>query len=251
VLRSLAVLLAVALLAASPPPAAAPSAPAPAADRVAELAGSWTCRNPSGVLSTAAYRAERGGIAATETNTAGAVTATGVFTPNSSGWSVERTTKYGTFSGYAPAWTTDPWIVTESQKHGAEILYARIDDRTLRRTFRISGRPAYAGEICAKGDAPPDPALCAVADVPAVVVHAMMPDTPVAAQQNHVSATVDVLVSLDAAGHVVSATIEKSGSVLVNDSALAAARGSTYQPALHDCKPAPSTYLFKVEYNAQ
>jgi hypothetical protein len=38
---------------------------------------------------------------------------------------------------------------------------------------------------------------------------------------------------------------------VLDGSALAAARGSTYVPALHDCKPAASTYLFRVEYNAQ
>jgi hypothetical protein len=247
-LRSLAVLLAIALLDASP--AAAAASPMPG-DRVAELAGSWTCRNPAGGLSTIAYRAEHGGIAATETSAAGAVTATDVFTPNSSGWSVERAATYGRFSGYAPAWTTGPWIVTESQKHGAEIRYERIDDRTLLRTFHISGRPAYAGEVCARGGTPPDPALCAVPDVPAAVVRAMLPDTPVAAQGMHLSASVDVLVSLDAAAHVVSATVERSGAAVLDGSALAAARGSTYVPALHDCKPVPSTYLFRVEYNAQ
>jgi len=79
----------------------------------------------------------------------------------------------------------------------------------------------------------------------------MMPDTPFLAQQNHVRANVDVLVSLDAAGRVTGAAIEKSGAGVVNDAALAAARGSTYQPALHDCKPVASTYTFRVEFNSQ
>jgi TonB family protein len=257
-MRSLAVLLAVALLAASPSPSASPlsvAKPTPAAsagDRVAELAGSWTCRNPFGSLSAVAYRAERGGVAATETSTAGAVTATEVFTPiPSGGWTVERTAKYGSFSGYAPAWTSGTWVITESQKHGAEIRYERIDDRTLIRTFRISGHPPLTGEVCARGGAPPDPALCAVPDVPASVVKAMMPDTPLAAQQNHVSATVEVLVSLDAEGRVTGATIQRSGLPVLNDASLAAARGSTYRAALHDCKPVPSTYSFKADFNAQ
>jgi TonB family protein len=250
-LRSIAIVLAVALLAASRPPGDGRSPGRAAPDRVAELAGTWTCRDPAGALSTVTYRAERGGVAATETDAAGAVTANDVFTPSSSGWSVERTAKYGTFSGYASAWTTGPWIVTESQKHGAEIRYERIDDRTLRRTFHISGRAPYAGEVCARGSAPPDPALCAVPDIPALVVRAMFPDTPAAAEGSHLSASVDVLVSLDAAGHVVNATVERSGAAVLDGSALAAARGSTYQPALHDCKPAASTYLFKVDYNAQ
>jgi TonB family protein len=249
-MRSPAALLAIALLAASPQPAASPPA-AHAGDRVAELIGSWTCRNPFGVLSSIVYRAERGGIVATETSAGGTVTANDFFTPvPSGGWTVERAAKYGSFSGYGLAWTTSPWNIAEPQKHGAEIRYERIDDRTLKRTFHISGRAPYAGEVCAMGDDPPDPALCAVRDVPATVVNAVEPDTPPAAVQRGITGKVDVLVSLDAEGHVTAAAIEQSPSVVLNAGSLVAARLSRYQPALHDCKPVPSEYTFTVEYSA-
>ena len=245
-LRSLAVLLAVALLAASPnkPPGAAHGG------RVHDLAGTWTCRSPAGVISTVVYREENGDIVAEEKSLGDpAAVIRDRFRKDPSGWIVERDTADTHFSGYAPAWTTNPWVITDSQKHGTEIRYERAGDGTLRRTFSISGRPPYAGDVCAKGDVPPDPALCAVPDVPAFVVRAAEPDTPLAAQQAHITGRVDVRVSLDAGGHVVGASIANSASTLLNEVSLAAARNSTYRAALHDCKPVPSEYTFAVDYS--
>jgi TonB family protein len=253
-LRSLAVVLTVALLGASPPPAPAAS-PAPdaaaATDRVPELAGTWTCRKPSGYLSIVVYRAERNGITGVETGSNGTQVATTTFARDANGWwRVDRTTSSGRFTGYAPAWTTGAWLVADPRKHGPEIRYERLDDRTLKRTLSVQGHPPYNGDVCARGDAPPDAALCALADVPPTVLHAAEPSTPLAAMQNRVNGVVDVLVSLDAEGRVVDATVTRSPSPLVNDASIAAARQSRYQPALHDCKPAPSKYTFSVEYMA-
>jgi TonB family protein len=243
-MRSFAMVLAVALLAASPPPAA------PGGDRLAGLVGTWTCRNPAGVISTVVYRAQNGEIVADEKPPDAAAGAHDRFRPDpGGGWLVDRTTAYGRFSGYGPAWTGTAWVIDDLQKHGTQIRYERVGDGTLWRTFSISGRPPYTGEVCAKGDVPPDPDLCAVSDVPAVVLHAAQPDTPAAAQQGSITGRVDVLVSLDAAGHVVEATIKKSSSVVLNAASLAAARRSSYRPALHDCKPVPGEYTFAVEFS--
>ncbi|MDQ6941598.1 MAG: energy transducer TonB [Candidatus Eremiobacteraeota bacterium] len=240
-MRSLAVLLAVVLLGASPPPVSS-------ADRVPELVGSWTCRNPAGALSTVTYRTENGAIVADE-KTSGASAVHVRFRPDpGGGWHVDRDTAYTRFSGYGPAWTNGPWIVTDSNKHGTVIRYERVGDGTLWRTFSISGQAPYAGEVCAKGDAPPDPDLCAVIDVPASVVRAMEPDPPVEAIQNGVEGRVEVLVSLDATGRVVNTAIRKSSAVLLNAASLKSARESTYRPALHDCKPVASKYLFTVDF---
>ena len=245
-MRVFRVLLAVVLLGASPPPAA------PGADRVPELVGSWTCRNPAGVLSTVTYRTENGAIVADE-KTPGASTAVhDRFRPDpGGGWHVDRDTAYSRFSGFGPAWTTGPWVITDSQKHGGVIRYERVGDGTLWRTFSISGRPPYAGEVCAKGDVPPDPALCAVSDLPATVLRAVEPDTPVGAMLNRIQGRVDVLVSLDASGRVVNTAIKQSASVLLNNASLASARQSTFRPALHDCKPVPSEYTFTVDYTSR
>jgi hypothetical protein len=244
-MRTLAVLLAVTMPAASPPAA-------PAGDRVRELAGSWTCRNPIGSLSTIVYRAENGGLVATEAGAPGEpVIAHDVLRPEpAGGWHVERSSRYTKFTGYGPAWTSGTWRVADANKHGAEIHYESIDDRTLRRTFVMAGRP-YAGEVCAKGEAPPAPALCAVADIPATASGAVMPDAPVAVTDGRSTGRVDVLVSLDATGRVSAAAIKQSQVPALNGAALAAARESTYRPALHDCKPVPSQYLFTVQYRAR
>jgi hypothetical protein len=235
----------VALLAASPnkPPGA------PHRDRVRDLVGTWTCRNPAGVISTVEYREQNGGIAADQ-KTPGAADVHERFQRDpGGGWIVERETVNSRYSGYAPAWTAGgPWVVTDYQKHGVEIRYERVGDGTLWRTMSISGRPPLAGDVCAKGDAPPDPALCAVADIPAEVVRAAEADTPFAAQRDHVTGRVDVVVSLDAAGRVVDAAIKESASPVLNEASLAAARRSTYRAPLHDCKPVPGKYTFTVDY---
>ena len=241
-MRAVRALLAVLLLGASPPPAV------PSADRVPELVGSWTCRNPAGALSTVTYRTENGAIVGTE-KIPGAGDAHDRFRPDpGGGWHVDRDTAYGRFSGFGPAWTTGPWVITDSNKHGTVIRYEHVGDGTLWRTFSIAGRPPYAGEVCAKGAAPPDPDLCAVVDVPASVVRAMEPDPPVEAIQNGVQGRVEVLVSLDATGRVVNTAIRKSSAVLLNAASLKSARESTYRPALHDCKPVASEYLFTVDF---
>jgi TonB family protein len=241
-MRVFRVLLAIMLLGASPPPAA------PGADRVPELVGSWTCRNPAGVLSTVTYRTEDGDIVADE-KTPRAPGAHDRFRPApGGGWYVDRDTSYGRFTGFGPAWTgSGPWLIDDSNKHGSSIRYERVGDGTLWRTFSIAGRP-YAGEVCAKGAVPPGPALCAVADLPVYVVRAAEPQTPSLAIDAGVRGRVEVLVSVDAGGRVVNAVIKQSPSVVLNDAALGAARASTYRPALHDCKPAPGEYLFAVEF---
>lgn len=249
--RSFAVVLAVVLLGASPPAASPPPPGASPRDRVTELAGTWTCRNPWGYLSTVVYRAERNGFIGIETRPNGTHIATTTFAPDANGWwRVDRTTSSSRFGGYAPPWTTGPWVVADPQKHGSEMRYERVDDHTITRTLNTHGRPPYTGDVCARGDAPPDPALCPLADIPPTVLQAAEPNTPLAAMQNRVSGIVDVLVSLDAQGHVVDATVTRSPSPLVNDASISAARRSRYQPALHDCKGAPGKYTFSVEYIA-
>jgi len=243
-MRVFRVLLAIVLLGASPPPVV------PGGDRVPELVGNWTCRNPAGVVSTVAYRMENGTVVGDEKTPGAPAVVHDRFRPDpGGGWRVDRDTADGRFTGYGPPWTTGPWVITDEHKHGSAIRYERVGHGTLWRTFSISGRPPYAGEVCAKGDVPPDPALCAVSDLPASVLRAMEPDTPLAAMESRITGKVDVLVSLDAGGRVVDAVIKQSPSVVLNDASLAAARRSTYRPALHDCKPVPSEYTFTVEYS--
>jgi TonB family protein len=241
-MRAFRLLLAIALLGVSPPPAVT------GGDRVPELVGSWTCRNPAGVLSTVTYRSENGAIVADEKTPGSPGAVHDRFRPDpGGGWHVDRDTAYGRFSGYGPPWTVGPWIITDAQKHGTEIRYQRTVDGTLWRVLSIAGRP-YAGEVCAKGAEQPDPDLCAVHNLPVLVLHAAEPETPQAAMENRIQGRVDVLVSVDAAGHVVDAVVKQSPSVVLNAASIAAARASTYRPALHDCRPVRGEYLFAVDY---
>ena len=80
------------------------------------------------------------------------------------------------------------------------------------------------------------------------VVHAAEPDTPPMAQQQGILGEVRVGVALDAAGQVVTAAIRRSPSAILNNPALYAARRSTYQPAVVNCRAVPSAYEFVVSF---
>jgi protein TonB len=97
----------------------------------------------------------------------------------------------------------------------------------------------------------PTPASCARPNVPAQTVRAVEPDTPPMAQQQGVSGQVQVVVSLDEASHILSATVRSSPSALLNQAALSAAKGSTFQTEVRDCKPIAASYLFTVDFSAQ
>jgi periplasmic protein TonB len=116
-----------------------------------------------------------------------------------------------------------------------------------------SAAPAKAAATAAAPPAPtPTPRpQCAVPNAEAKTVNAVTPDTPEMAKEQGVTGTVEVDVSLDAAGKVLSASVIKTPSVLLNSEALKAARQSTYSPQIADCKPIPGDYKFVVEFAGQ
>lgn len=85
---------------------------------------------------------------------------------------------------------------------------------------------------------PGSPAVCVVADLPAVALTAGDPDVPWPGAE---SGTVQVLVSLDADSKIVSTRIVSSPSVLLSASAVSVARRSTFHTALRTCRPVAST----------
>ena len=66
------------------------------------------------------------------------------------------------------------------------------------------------------------------------------------AQQQGIQGIVRVTVSLNADSRVVGTRIVSSPSAIVNQSALAAARESTFQTEIRDCRPIAADYLFTV-----
>lgn len=97
----------------------------------------------------------------------------------------------------------------------------------------------------------PTPLSCARPNVDAATLHAVEPDTPPLAQQQGISGTVQVVVSLDATSHVTSTKVQSSPSAILNNAALSAARQSTFQTQIVNCKPIAADYIFSVEFNSQ
>lgn len=89
---------------------------------------------------------------------------------------------------------------------------------------------------------------CAQPNAPATVIRAAEPATPPMAQQQHIYGVVHVRVALDDDSKVTSARVWDSPSAILNQAALAAAKASTYQTEVRDCKPVASTYLFTVTF---
>jgi TonB family protein len=78
----------------------------------------------------------------------------------------------------------------------------------------------------------------------------MEPDTPPLAQQQGISGVVQVVVSLDATSQVTNAKIQSSPSAILNNAALSAARQSTFQTQIVNCKPIAADYIFSVDFNS-
>ena len=92
---------------------------------------------------------------------------------------------------------------------------------------------------------------CSRPNVQATTLRPAEPDTPPAAQEQGISGTVQVVVSLDADSKVVGARIQTSPSRLLNEAALAAARQSSFQTEIRDCKPISADYIYSVEFSSQ
>jgi TonB family protein len=93
---------------------------------------------------------------------------------------------------------------------------------------------------------PPRPA-CSVPNAPAHTLSAAMPQTPDGVEG--LPATAEVQVTLDTTGRVTDLRIYRSAyNQQLDRAAIAAAKASTYAPALVDCLPSGGTYLFTVEF---
>jgi TonB family protein len=77
------------------------------------------------------------------------------------------------------------------------------------------------------------------------------PDTPAKAQQQGIQGTVQVSVSLNVDSQVVGACVQTSPSALLDNAALAAARQSTFQTEIRDCKPIAADYIYPVDFTSQ
>jgi periplasmic protein TonB len=95
------------------------------------------------------------------------------------------------------------------------------------------------------------PLACSRPNVPASTIHAVEPDTPPIALQQGVQGVVQVVVSLNENSRVTGTLVRSSPSVILNNAALSAARQSTFQTEVRDCKPIAADYIFSVEFTSQ
>ncbi len=256
-MRSFVVLLAAVLLGATPGPAPTGG---PAGDHLTALVGTWTCRNGANVISSLTFRVDRDAIVADERNadfSFGRVLTQRFRRDGSTGaWHVdERNSPNVAFAGSGAPWSRDSWTVNgvltrsydgSSTHDPRSIRYVRVDDDTFYRGVPDDrSASGVRGEVCARGDAPPDPSLCPARDVPGVTLHAVEPDWR---SSSRAAGIVHVLVSLDAESRIVATKVQSSSDPQLTGPSLDAARRSTFRTAFHDCRPVPSEYTFSVQY---
>lgn len=133
--------------------------------------------------------------------------------------------------------------------------------RPLPEKARATGAaPGDRGSIAATAAPPPVPTPQAIAaaagcekpDADATVVAIPpQPDIPNDVRASGTSGVAAVDVRLDAHADVTSATVSQStGNSSLDLVAVAMARGATYSPALHACKPVTGNYTFRVRFFA-
>jgi TonB family protein len=91
--------------------------------------------------------------------------------------------------------------------------------------------------------------VCTVPDRAPQIVNQVRPDIPAMALQQGIFGDVVVSVTVDGSGAVTSAIIRSSPSAILNSAALSAARASTYQAGLQNCKAGGSLDV-RVQFDA-
>ncbi len=77
----------------------------------------------------------------------------------------------------------------------------------------------------------------------------MVPDTPETAREQGTTGTVQVKVSLSATGSVIAAIVYKSsGSPLLDQAAVRAAKQSAYAPEIDRCVKVSGDYVFRADF---
>ena len=116
----------------------------------------------------------------------------------------------------------------------------------------VTGGPVTGPDIGPTG--PPEPTAaptvaCTAPDIAAHALNAITPETPRLAQEEGLTGTAQVKVSIDAAGSVTDVSIYRSsGSSLLDTAALNAAKESTYKADIRNCEAVPGSYLFTVVF---
>ncbi len=91
--------------------------------------------------------------------------------------------------------------------------------------------------------------VCTAPDVAARALDPVTPDTPELAQEQGLTGTTQVRVTIDANGNVTDVGVYRSsGSSLLDAAALRAARESTYKADIRNCEAVSGSYLFTATF---
>lgn len=105
--------------------------------------------------------------------------------------------------------------------------------------------------VTARPAATPTPGCANSTTAAAVLSTPAPPDIPLQVRASGTSGTALVNVQLDAAGAVTGASVTQStGNSSLDIVAVGMARDARYSPALHDCKPVASAYVYSVKFVA-
>ncbi len=101
--------------------------------------------------------------------------------------------------------------------------------------------------------APEEPSrACPIVNSPVLITTYVRPDYPDIARMQGATGTALVVVTVDEQGIVRVASVYKSsGNAALDNSALTAARRSSYQPAIANCLAVPAQYLFRADFDGR
>jgi len=94
-----------------------------------------------------------------------------------------------------------------------------------------------------------EPTSCAVPNAPARAVNLFPPETPFVWQSDGLSGTVEIIVALDEESKMVKTEVFLSSNRLLTNAAVAAARRSTFQTQIVNCKPRTAAFIYVVRYS--
>jgi protein TonB len=125
------------------------------------------------------------------------------------------------------------------------------------KTGSENGAPQAQGTAPAVASTPaptpmPTKPSCSQPHVDPTTKNAVLPDYPEIAREQGASGTAEVKVTLDANGAVLAASIQQgTGSKVLDDAAIVAAKASTFSPEIDNCQPVGGVYLFRADFTPQ
>jgi hypothetical protein len=160
---------------------------------------------------------------------------------------IHAATLEGVSAGTNIGEATLEFLGTDETNDKAFTLTYTVDGNVLRRTADEAG--TTNDERCTAEPPVVTPQPCTARDRPARTLVAADPPFVKDVYLGRVAGVVQVAVTLDDRSDLVSAKIYSSPSALLNAAALEAARDTSYQTAVHNCRAVAQTYIFSVAFD--